>query len=68
MQQNSEDWIEHIAEQVHLHYKGRKVVIWGSYGVADSIKGSLKEKLMARWYYRQNIWTESQDSIMLLYL
>lgn len=36
MQQNSEDWIEHIAEQVHLHYKGRKVVIWGSYGVADS--------------------------------
>ena len=31
------DWVEDIADQVHLNYKGRKIVIWGNYGTADSI-------------------------------
>lgn len=43
-QEQGEDWIEYMADQVHLNYKGRKVVIWGSYGVADSIQKKLETK------------------------
>lgn len=38
------DWVEDIADQVHLNYKGRKIVIWGNYGTADSIKEKLEAK------------------------
>lgn len=43
-QEQSMDWIEYMADQVYLEYRGRKVVVWGSYEVADSVKGKLKEK------------------------
>lgn len=43
-QKEGEDWIEYMADQVHLNYKGREVAIWGSYGVADSIREKLEAK------------------------
>lgn len=44
MQQYENDWIEYIADRVHEHYEGRKVVLWGKYTESDSIKEKLKEK------------------------
>ncbi len=40
----TEDWIEHIIYRIHENYRGREIVIWGSYGVSDCIKDGLKEK------------------------
>lgn len=45
MQQESiRNWIDHMINKAVENYNGRKIVIWGKYGVSDSIKGGLKEK------------------------
>lgn len=42
--QQTEDWIDHIINKTFENYNGRKIVIWGSYGISKSISGGLKEK------------------------
>ena len=38
------DWIDFIAGKVKQYYHGRQVILWGKYGVSDSIKDQLKEE------------------------
>lgn len=38
------DWIDFIAGKVKQYYHGRQVILWGKYGVSDSIKDKLKEE------------------------
>lgn len=42
--EQSQDWIEYIADQVHKNYGRREIVVWGSYKVSDEIKETLMEK------------------------
>lgn len=42
--ESTENWIDHIMNKVIENYNGRKLVIWGKYGVLDSIRNGLKEK------------------------
>lgn len=39
-----EDWICDIVRTTYRNYKGRKVVIWGKYGVAERIAKGLKDR------------------------
>ena len=43
-QESTQNWIDHMINKAVENYNGRKIVIWGKYGVSDSIKDGLKEK------------------------
>lgn len=43
-QKEMTNWIEYIADHVYQYYRGRKVVLWGKYNVAENINNKLKEK------------------------
>lgn len=43
-QESTENWIDYIINKAIDNYNGRNIVIWGKYGVSDSIKDGLKEK------------------------
>lgn len=43
-QETTENWIDHIVNKAYENYNGREIVIWGKYGISDSIKERLKEK------------------------
>lgn len=42
--EQTEDWIDYIIDKTHENYRGREIVIWGSYEAAESIKEGLEEK------------------------
>lgn len=43
-QESTENWIDHMINKAFENYNGREIVIWGRYGVSDSIKDGLREK------------------------
>lgn len=43
-QESAENWIDHIINKAYENYNGREIVIWGKYGVSESIKDGLKGK------------------------
>lgn len=43
-QQETADWIAHMVAETVENYGGRKVVIWGKYGVSDTIKEELDKQ------------------------
>ncbi len=38
------DWIDFIVDKVKQYYHGRQVILWGKYGISDSIKDRLKDE------------------------
>ena len=42
------DWIQDIIKHTLENYNGRKIVLWGKYGVSDKIKDILQNEYNIR--------------------
>lgn len=43
-QKSTKNWIDHMIFKAIENYNGRKIVVWGKYGISYVIKNELKEK------------------------